>query len=630
MKRNWYKKVALLTAVLTLGSVVMATGCKGDDEEVEIDESKTQLYVANLDVGIGRTWVETLSKKFEDAFAGYSFEEGKTGVQVIINHDTSYAGEFVEKSQTDANYIFFTESVDYAMYSKYMADVSDVMEQGAITGVDASGNFIRESKPIAEKIDGDFLEYLNVANTSEPALYRAMPYYLGMRVVNYDIDLWSDKQFYFAKGCAPSEIVVQAIENETDLPTAIAAYETEIGKLKAGESSDYWAFVDKNGTFKSGATTLQLGLSAGPDGKYDTFDDGLPATYDEFYLLCDKMAANNVTPFIWAGSSPNYAENLTRSLFQNDAGVDTLKTYYSLEGKVDNLVKFDGNSVVVQNGKPVLESYTFTGGEEDGYNVFRLENLYNALQFVEKVVRNDSWTSLSCYDETSMVDAQAKYLTTGNTAGGNRIAMLLDGSWWQQEATSTFEIMEKKDSKYAKVNRNFSVLPLPDSTIERHIKRIENDEKMTFVTANDSYMYVNGKLKEGSVEMEVTKAFLSFISNDDNILTFMETTNMLRPLTPDYDAVDQDRYNELSAYSKRLIELQQNANVVYPYSEKAFAQNNSSIWDNFVSFPNASIGQHNYPMQAMRNNQDKGLNAKLYFEGVYKYFKDTKWATLNR
>lgn len=630
MKKNWYKKVAFLTAAVTLSSVGMSTGCNKPDDEVEIDGSKTQLYVANLDVGIGRTWIETLSEKFENAFASYSFEEGKTGVQVIINHDTSYAGEFVEKSQTDANYIFFTESVDYAMYSKYMADISDVITQGAITGVDANGNFTRESKPIANKIDGDFLGYLNTAKSNEPVLYRAMPYYLGMRVVNYDIDLWSDKQFYFAKGCAPSEIVVQAILNETDLSTAIAAYETEIGKLKAGENSDYWAFVNKDGTYKSGTTSLQLGLSAGPDGKYDTFDDGLPATYDEFYLLCDKMAANNVTPFIWPGASPNYAENLTRSLFQNDAGVDTLKTFYSLEGTVDNLVKFDGNSMVIQNGKPVLESYTFTGGEDDGYNVFRLENLYNALQFVEKVVRNDSWTSLSCYDETSMVDAQAKYLTTGNTAVGNRIAMLLDGSWWQQEATSTFEIMEKKDSKYAKANRNFSVLPLPDSTIERHIKRIENNEKMTFVTANDSYVYVNGKLKEDSVELAVTKAFLSFISNDDNILTFMETTNMLRPLTPDYDAVDEDRYNALSAYSKQLIDLQKNANVVYPYSGKTFVQNNSSIWNNFSSLPNATIGQHNYPIQAMRNNQSKGLDAKLYYEGVYKYFKDVKWSTLNK
>lgn len=625
MKKNWYKKVALLTAVLTLGSVVMATGCKGEDDEVEIDESKTQLYVANLDVGIGRTWVETLSKKFEDTFANYSFEEGKTGVQVIINHDTSYAGEFVEKSQTDANYIFFTESVDYALYSKYMADVSDVMTQGAITGVDANGKITRESKPISEKIDGDFLEYLNVANASEPALYRAMPYYLGMRVVNYDMDLWNEKQFYFAKGCAPSEIVVQAMLNETDLPTAVAAYEAEIDKLEKGESSNYWTFVDKDGMFKAGGTTVKLGLSAGPDGKYDTFDDGLPATYDEFYLLCDKMAGNNVTPFIWAGASPNYAENLTRSLFQNDAGVDTLKTYYSLDGTVDNLVKFNGNSMVIENGKPKLESYTFTGGEEDGYNIFRLENFYNAFQFANKVVKTDNWTSLSCYDETSMVDAQAKYLTVGNTADGNRIAMLLDGSWWQQEATSTFEIMEKKDSKYAKANRNFSVLPLPDSSIERHIKRIEKGEKMTFVPANDSYMYVNGKLKDGSVEMEVTKTFLSFISNDDNLLTFMETTNMLRPLTPDYEAVDQDRYNELSAYSKRLIELQQNASVVYPYSEKTFVQNNSSVWGDLMSQPQGKT-QQKYPMQIMRS---ENWSAQTYFEGMYLY-RQREWASLKK
>ena len=152
---------------------------------------------------------------------------------------------------------------------------------------------------------------------------------------------------------------------------------------------------------------------------------------------------------------------------------------------------------------------------------------------------------------------------------------------------------------------------------------------MTFVTANDSYFYVNGKLKEGSVELEVTKTFLSYLSNDDNIVSFMEYTNMLRPLTPNYNEISSERYDALSAYSKRLIDLQKSANVVYPYSEKKFAQENSSIWDNFVSFPNSTIGQQTYAIQAMRNNKEKGLNAKTYFEGVYKYFKDTKWATLN-
>ena len=257
MKKSVLRKGSLFMSVLMLSGMAMATGCKGEDDEVEIDESKTQLYVANLDVGIGRTWVETLSKKFENAFANYSFEDGKTGVQVIIEHDTRFSGAYVEKCQTDANYVFFTESVDYALYSGYMADVSDVLTQGAITGVDANGNIVRESKTIAQKMDADFLEYLNVADAGEPVEYYAMPYYLGMRVVNYDIDLWSSKQFYFEKGCAPSEIVVQALLDGSDIDTAVAAYEAEITKLKNGEDSDYWAFVDKDGKYQLNGQTHQ-------------------------------------------------------------------------------------------------------------------------------------------------------------------------------------------------------------------------------------------------------------------------------------------------------------------------------------------------------------------------------------
>lgn len=625
------KKVSLLMATLMVGSTLMATGCFGETSEVVIDKTKTQLFIANLDVGIGRSWVDALSKKFEDAFKTYSFEDGKVGVQIIPDHDTRFSGEFAEQCNTDMNYIYFTESVDYAMHSKYMEDITDVMEQGAITGVDENGELTRESTPISQKIDPFFYDYLNRGTDAEPS-YRAMPYYLGMRVVNYDMDLWSDNQLYLAKKLAPSEIVVQELlKEEPNEAAAIASYNAEIAKLQKGEKSNYWRFVNKDGKYKVGNQEVELGLSAGPDGKYGTFDDGLPATYDEFYLLCEKMVGAGITPFIWTGASPNYAENLTRSLFQNDAGVDALKTFYSLEGTVDNLVKLDSNGkVVMKDGKPELESYTFTGGQDDGYNIFRMDSLYNALQFVNKVIDNRTWTDTACFDRTSMVQAQAKYLTQGHTGDGKPIAMILEGSWWQQEATPTFTVMEKVDKKYAKQNRNFSVMSLPNSSIERTIERIKNDEKMTFVTANDSFMYINGKLEEGTPELAVTKAFLSFISNDDCILTFMELTNMLRPLTPNYEEVDEERYNDLSAYTKRLVEIQKNANVVYPYSKSKFSQENSSLWSTFTTFPNATIGQHTYPIQAMRTQKEKGLNAKVCFEGVYRYFKTVEWPKVNK
>ncbi|MBO5240499.1 MAG: hypothetical protein J6B56_03650 [Clostridia bacterium] len=628
------KKVALLMATLMVGSTFAAAGCGGDDSSgFKRDETKTLLKIANLDMGIGRAWIIELGRKFEEAFANYSFEEGKVGVQVDIEHHTRFAGEYAEDTPTDANYVFFTESVDYARYSDYMADLSDVMTKGAITGVDENGEFVRESKTVAEKIDGNFLSHLNVGTEAAPE-YRAMPYYLGMRIVNYDTDLWNDKQFYFAKGGCPSELVVQELlkeEAQQDVTSAIASYNAEIKKLQDGTGSNYWTFVNKAGELKLGNQTHKVGLSAGPDGKYDTFDDGLPATYDEFYLLCNKMVSSSVTPFIWSGASPNYAENLTRSLFQNDAGVDTLNTFYSLKGTMDDLVKIENGSIVTDaQGKPVLESYTFNGGSDDGYNAFRMNSLYNALQFVGKVVDNPSWTDTACYNSTTMVDVQSQYLTKGNTASGNRVAMLLDGTWWQQEATLVFSTMEQLDSKYSKQNRNFGVLPLPDSTIERHIERIENDEKLTFVPENDSYVYLNTRFEKDGVEMTVTKTFLSYISNDDCILSFMENTNMLRPLMPDYSKVDQDRYDNLSSYSKLLIEFQQNSNVVYPYTKEEFAKNNQSIYNNFTTFPNAAIGQQTYPIRSLKAKKPDGLNSKLYFEGVYKYFKENRWSTLNR
>ena len=81
--RKFTKLFALLLSVMCFTSIFSGCNNKG----VKIDHTKTQLYVSNYDAGIGRTWIEGIGKSFEQAFAEYSFQEGRKGVQVIYNHN---------------------------------------------------------------------------------------------------------------------------------------------------------------------------------------------------------------------------------------------------------------------------------------------------------------------------------------------------------------------------------------------------------------------------------------------------------------------------------------------------------------------------------------------------------------
>ena len=204
--------------------------------------------------------------------------------------------------------------------------------------------------------------------------------------------------------------------------------------------------------------------------------------------------------------------------------------------------------------------------------------------------------------------------------------MIIDGAWWQQEANTTFEFMAQADKKYAKEAREFAMMPLPNSTIERLVSRVENNEKNIMVAANDSFVYLNGNLTGAA--LEVSKTFLSYVSNDENLNRFTEYTSMLRPF--DYE-ISADTEQKLSLYGKNLVKLVENTDVVYPYSSNTFMN------ANYATFANSNIAWnwHSYstketyqPITAIRNGLQSGLNAETYFKGLYNYYKNYAWPTL--
>ena len=631
-EKNSMKKwtCLLMAGVVGTGVCISAVGCGGKGGGVKIDHTKTQLYISNFDAGIGRTWVERLGADFAKDFENYSFEEGKQGVQVLYNHNTRIRSSAMETLEQDEDTIYFTEQIDYSNYYNKFYDVTSIVNEGAITGVDANGNITRESVSIASKLDSTLLNFLN-KGTAENKQYHALPYYLGLKNANYDVDLWSDNRYFFGKGSIPSEIVVKAIEEGGDVDAAVANYYTALQTVQSGQG--LVLYVDRNGIDADG---IDRGLSAGPDGKYDTFDDGLPATYEEFYLLLNKMSGE-VTPFIWPGSNPGYADMFTTSLWQNNEGAENLKTYYSLNGTMNKLVKFENDEVKKDplTGKPVIDApITFTGGKDNGYEIQRTVEKYYALQFAQKIAQNDKWTNAACYDGTTQSEAQSKFLTEGNTTTGQnvkRTAMLIDGCWWQQEATATFDIMAAKDQKYAKENREFAMLPLPNSTIERMVERKQNDEKLVTVSTNDSYAFINANLKEGDPLLAVAKAFMSYIHSDRSLNTFTEVTNIFRPFNY---KITVETEAKMSLYGKNLMKYRDNLQVVYPYSNNSFMNGNYSVFENasdgwnWHSYTDL-MGEETFPISALHNERQKYATADDYFEGLYNYHKTYAWPTLN-
>lgn len=629
---------ALVLATVMGGAMCLPLAACGKDGP-NIDKTKTQLYVSNHDAGIGRTWITAIGSDFEKAFENYSFQEGRKGVQIIYNHNRTTNGVLLESSIAKSkDNVFFTEGIDYpSVQAKNLVyDVTEIMEAGAITGVDENNNFIREETPIKDKIDKDFLVFLDRNSATDEENYYAFPFYLAVKGPIMDRDLWNENKYYLAKGGAPSEIVVKAMEEGGDVTAAKAQYEAAIATLKGGDRSNNWILVDENGVYKYDGGEVTLGLCAGPDGKYGTYDDGMPATYDEFYLLMDELVGDKISPFIYTGKYPGYADNLANNLFWDYEGAEALRVYYSLHGTVNDLAKIDENGKIVRNpdGTPVLESHTFNGGKTDGYEVQRMIGKYEALKFVEKVAKSSGWVCKES-DNTAVshISAQSKFLTSCLPDSNiDRVAMLFDGAWWQQESDQTFTIMAKKNKKYSKENRNLGFLTLPNANIDKLEYRKANDVKKVIVSQNDSFCVVNNNLKEGSPQLAVAKAFVSFIHNDEMLLRFMEKTNMSRALT----IQTEKDYSKLSVYGQNLVKFVNDAQYVYHYTDNelflknyTYLANTGNGW-NWHTLTYKGQLEVYYPMSSFRVEQNikDGLTAESFFTGLYNYYKNRVWDRL--
>ena len=639
MKKLTKLLAVALSLICMLGAFV---GCGGGG--IKIDKNKTQLYVSNYDAGIGRTWITAIGTEFEKAFAEYSFEEGKKGVQVIYNHNrNTNASLLQEKIAGLKESVFFTEGIDYVAMAKagLLHDVSDIMNKPAIVGANVNAeagtqSYVYEDggKTIEQKINPEFLEYLD-RDTTTGEKYYAFPYYLAMKGLIFDRELWDQKCYYLV--VAPSDRVATALANNGDVDKAIQDYYADIQAIESGNTEiEYLQFGNAEGIPEQLIGTPEGEdwkiLSAGPDGKYGTYDDGLPATFDEFYIVMRKIASSGQTPMIFTGKFPGYADAPITSAWWNYEGKENMRAYYSLRGTID-IADVDSNgNLQYQDGEILTESFTFANdGKANGYEAQKMVGKYYALQFAEKLAKSNWFHKDVDNTSVSHTSAQSKFLTSVNTS--KRIAMLIDGAWWQQESDYTFKVMGKKNAKYSKMERDVAMMPAMNATIERYAERTVNEEKNLVIAQNDSFCVVNGRYQDGSVENRIAEAFVSFASSDKMLNLFSEKTNMFRAYN--YE-IDEETKPKMSKYGNSLIEYYNQTEVIYPYTNNEFVlvnygylSNNSSGWNWHaeVALGGLSKNEVKAPISDHRILKESGLTASKYFKGLYEYHKDYVWVT---
>lgn len=524
-----------LTAVLALSLTCVSVGCGGG--EAGIDKTKTQLYISNYDGGYGSQWLYDIAAKFEGDYAETVFQDEKKGVQIHFDCSKNNTGATAFSSMASSrNDVYFTESCYYYDFvsTNKFLDITDV-----VTGVNADG------KTVESKLTEEQKKYYKTTDGK----YFGLPHYLGYTGIMYDIDLFEARKLYMKEG---------------------GGYVTSPADKK----------------------------SKGPDNVAGTADDGLPATYEEFYALCDRMTKIGITPFVWSGEYSFYTDWLLTALLCDYEGLEQMMLNYNFNGTAENLITVK-DGVVTKLGDTQITN-------ETGWKLYGQAGRYYALDFLKNIIDKGYVAETSFSPNTSNISAQDDFLMSKEE--NKPIAFLAEGIWWANEASETFKYMEAKiDVAYGIKNRNLGYLPLPKATADKV------GEGITIYDTNYACAFINGNIDESKIE--VAKEFLKYCYTDQALEDFTLSTGAPKALT--YE-ISEEGQKKLTPYAKNIWKTYRTADVVYPYSNNNLYLSSQSSLVTYNTWETTNL---NIAVDALR----RGTSAETFFNGITAKYSENMW-----
>ncbi len=548
-----------LAVLMTMGTAGALTACGGNGGGGSggSDLPKTQLYVRNYQGGFGNKWLYNGKDKLEAKYKDVELEPNKKGVEVKITDikETPQA----ENIKNDDYEVYFVEKVQYLYLEKQgvLEDLTDI-----VTSVSSY-----DGKKIEEKLTKEQRDFYGIDKNGTKRYY-ALPHYFAPLGIVYDIDLFEDRGYYFAKG----------YENEKTLEDKFVA--------------------DKDSP-----------RSAGPDGIPSNDDDGLPATYEDFWNLCEYIVKDGYTPLNWGGveASKYYVTALMFQLVANYQGAEEFMRNFTMDGELSEVVKLDGNGNVVMgaNGVPETEKVTLDPSQNNGYETFRTLALYYGLDFVKTLMNKSAVYAIENNVKSQSYDAfqaQKDYVASRFSKNIKRQAMLIEGSWWDSEASSYFEKNEplgggKKDCRYG-------WLPLPNATKEQVGKN-----KKTLVNNINSLCFVKKGLSD--VKKQLALDFVQLMNSDESLVDFTVQTNAFKDLT--YD-LSSSQVSGLSPFGQNMYKDWKNFDKINPNNSNEQFYN--TVYNVDITRRFAISTMDIFPAVKFASSN---MTTKEYFAKVYDY-----------
>lgn len=550
------KKIKLTSVVLTAAIGLSLCACSGGGEG---GVGKTKFYVFNYDGGYGTQWLKN---------AEADYEKTHTDVDIVIQPQKTANGNLTPSQIKNSTCkLFFMEQVSYSslIAEGVVGDLTDVL---------TSPNPYDGNKTVIGKFTDQQKDYYNVSG-----VYYGIPHYAGNNGFVYNKDLFDRNLWYFKREKPTGSDVI---------------------------TDDYFI------------TVANQEKSAGPNGKTGvidgvdySWDDGLPATYEEFILLLDYIKSfniQNLEPLTFSGQSrEQYVGLLYNALVTDYEGAEQMLMNYTFEGTATDL-----GSIV--DGKFVKDAESTVITEENGYELTRQAGRYYALDFLNKILSNTAYydKSNAVKGTDSTVDAQTRFLR-------ERAAIMVEGVWWESESDQAGVFEQLGKTKY---DYNFAWMPFPKA----------DESKIGTETVTDniySLCFIKNDLSER--EKEIAKDFIQFLYSDEMLSAYTRDTGTVKALN--YTVSDED-LQSLSEYGKSVYKHKQTSETIYPFANNRIFLNNQADFHgrNYYAtdYTVGNSGSYKYVTKMLLDDYIGGNkvmpNVEKYFSGMYTYYTN-QWSS---
>ena len=508
---------------------------------------KTVINVVNMHGGIGSVWLDQAAERYAKIMANASYATGKKGVYIKINKRMGVSG-MVAQAATSVEHVFFAER---------KCAPNSWGEGGVIMNLDEIvKDTTREGGTLESKIY-DTAKAAMIGTVDGEKHYYAIPHYEFHGGASYNREIFDEYGAYFA-------------DLEKCNPEYIYPYESRFGTIYLIAAD----FINEDDAVKH----------PGPDGLYDTEDDGLPVSFEDYVSLCEYFKVGcEIAPIVLSGMCENYSNYYIAGLWASLGGQDQMKTYYDFNGKLEVVTGYTNEPIlpgIDYIKKPITEWVDVTPAT--GYYGNQMVAKYYAHAMIEIFHKEGYFAEKELGSNTTHLDAQKTLIYGGKAtkADNSKAAMLIEASYWYNESEENLclENYVTLTGDTHEVDVRHMALPNAYTTAQWNARITQEEydklsaadkigkevhEASAIIDIGQAYCMVNNNIKDNPEIRNAVIDFVKFVYSEREIRYFTMETGMPRAIAYDLSEAQQDY---MGNYYKRLWNLRDwetGANIIY-------------------------------------------------------------------